>query len=92
MHNDWRIEKSVTYRGKWDIEVRTFRRIDREDGYVGWEMVSNWHHHSVAETKRAALMRIMMLKGRNEIVTWEGGPIKISPQVVIHPSEKSAGA
>ena len=82
---DWRVVKSVTYKGKWDIETRRFNRITEDSGKVSWELVQNWTRHSVADSKRAAIVRAMMLKARDEILTWEGGPIKLNSTVTLHP-------
>jgi len=83
---DWRIVKSATRKGKWDIETRKFTRIEKPDGGVSWRMDCNWAPHSVANSKRAAVVRAMLLKNLDEILTWEGGPIKIGPLTSIHPS------
>ena len=73
LKNDWRIVKSATRRGQWDIETRTFTR----DAQGAWELAQNWTRHSVADSKRAALARIMILRERGERVTWSGGPIRL---------------
>ena len=82
---DWRIVKSITYKGKWDIERRIFDRKTDDAGKVSWELTQNWHRHSVANTKRAAITRAMLLKNRDETLTWEGGPVRLNPSVSIHP-------
>lgn len=83
---DWRIVKSITYKGKWDIERRIFDRKIDGAGKVSWYLVQNWHRHSVADTKRAAVTRAMLLKNRDETLMWEGGPIKLNPSVSVHPT------
>jgi hypothetical protein len=83
---DWRIVKSVTYKGKWDIERRIFERKADDAGKVSWELIQNWHRHSVANTKRAAVTRAMLLKDLDETLTWEGGPVRLNPLVSIYPA------
>ena len=74
---DWRIVKSAR-RGRWDIETRIFTR----DAQGAWELAQNWTRHSVADSKRAALARIMILRERGERVTWSGGPIRLGVALV----------
>jgi len=77
--HDWRIVKSDNpkFGGRWNIESRAFLQESRSDGSIGWTMAHNWSRHSSANTKRAALARIMLLRERGEPVSWEGGPIKL---------------
>ena len=75
---DWRIVKSINPKfGRWNIETRDFLKETGEDGRVAWNMERNWTRHSAAETKRAALARVMLLRERGETVSWEGGPIRL---------------
>ena len=75
---DWRIVKSINPKfGRWDIETRHFLKEIGEDGRATWNMERDWTRHSAAETKRAALARVMLLRERGETVSWEGGPIRL---------------
>jgi len=74
---DWRIVKSASKRGAWDIETRAFEQHKRADGYVTWQMVRNWSRHSTAQSKRAAIVRASMLRNRGESVSWEGKAISL---------------
>jgi len=74
---DWRIVKSPFKRGAWDIETRMFLRNVALDGAVSWSMERNWHIHSSATTKRAALARVMLLRERGETVTWSGPAMRL---------------
>lgn len=78
LKNDWRIVKSATKRGQWDIETRVFTR----DAAGAWELAQNWTRHSVADSKRAALARVMLLRERGERVTWTGGPIRLGVALI----------
>lgn len=78
LKNDWRIVKSATKRGQWDIQTRTFTR----DAAGAWELAQNWTRHSVADSKRAALARVMLLRERGERVTWAGGPIRLGVALI----------
>lgn len=75
---DWRIVKSDNPKfGRWNIESRASWQESRPDGSIGWTMERNWTRHSAAQSKRAALARIMLLRERGETVSWEGGPIRL---------------
>lgn len=76
---DWRVIKSVTYPGQWDIETRSFTPHDKPDGGISWRMVHNWTRHSCAPTKRAAVTRANLLRERGEPLTYPGGPVRIEP-------------
>lgn len=78
LKNDWRIVKSATKRGQWNIETRAFTR----DAAGAWELAQNWTRHSVAGSKRAALARVMLLRERGERVTWTGGPIRLGVALI----------
>ena len=79
IQHDWRIVKSLNpkFGGPWDIECRIWEKTVEPSGRVRWEMLANWHRHSPARSKRAALSRIMLLRERGEYVTWQGGPIRL---------------
>ena len=74
LKTDWRIVKSVTKRGKWDIETRVF--LCDAKGRVE-SMAQNWARHSAADSKGAALSRIMLLRERGETVSWEGRVMRL---------------
>ena len=76
---DWRIVKSVSKRGQWDIETRVF--LCDPAGRVE-TMAQNWARHSVAASKRAAFARIMLIRERGERVTWEGGALRLGLALV----------
>lgn len=79
VYHDWRIVKSVNpkFGGAWDIERRIWKRFEDPAGLVKWEMLANWHRHSPAKTKRAALARIMILRKWGEHITWQGSAIRL---------------
>ena len=74
LKTDWRIVKSVSRRGQWDIETRVY--LCDAGGRVE-TMAQNWARHSVAASKSAALHRVMLLRERGEPVSWKGGPIRL---------------
>jgi len=80
VHKDWRGLKSATYPGQWDIETRGFVQEQDHAGRVSWRMVYNWTRHSCAPSKRAAVTRANMLRGRGESLTYEGRAVRIEPR------------
>jgi hypothetical protein len=79
VHHDWRIVKSINpkFGGAWDIECRIWEKTVNQSGLVKWSMLANWHRHSPARSKQAALARIMLLRERGEYVTWQGSAIRL---------------
>ena len=76
LKTDWRIVKSSNpkFGGKWDVETRVF--LCDAKGRVE-SMAQNWARHSAADSKGAALSRIMLLRERGETVSWEGRAMRL---------------
>lgn len=80
IRKDWRVLKSATVRGQWDIETRGFIQEQDSAGRVSWRMVHNWTRHSCAPSKRAAVTRANLLRERGDPLNYEGRAVRIEPR------------